>query len=84
MEELGTLQKTGKMKLSNEAKLASSILRKNIFTRIDLKMKNVDNGIVNVADKNKSYIIATLDREIQDKIKNQKIIIRGEKKLEIV
>jgi len=44
----------------------------------------VDNGIVNLAKKNKNYVIATLDREIKNKIKNPKIVIRGERNLEIV
>ncbi len=84
IEELENLSKKGNLKFRTEAKLALAILRRNIFTRIDLKMKNVDNGIVKLAEKNKSYIIATLDREIKNRTENQKLVIRGEKKLEII
>ena len=67
-----------------EAELALKILAKNVFKNVTLHGNNVDNGIVNLAKENKNYIIATLDKGIQGKIKNQKLIIRGEKKLEIV
>jgi len=67
-----------------EARLALTILEKNDFDKIDLKVKNVDNGIVKIAEKNKGYIIATLDREIKNKIKNQKLVIRGDRNLEII
>lgn len=67
-----------------EAKLALKILDNNEFKKITLKGKEVDNGIINMAEKNKGYVIATLDSEIKNKIKNQKLVIRGEKKLEIL
>jgi rRNA-processing protein FCF1 len=82
--ELEKISKKGNIKFSIESKLALTIIKKNIFTRIDLKMKNVDNGIVSLADRNKEYIVATLDRAIKNKLKNQKIVIRGQKNLEIV
>ncbi len=81
--ELEKISKKGNIRFGTEAKLALAIVKKNIFTRIDLKMKNVDNGIVSLAERNKDYIVATLDREIKNKLKNPKIIIRGEKNLEI-
>lgn len=84
IEELEKISKRENVKFSSEAKLALSLLKKNVFTRVDLKMKNVDNGIIKLAEKNKEYIVATLDREMKNKIKNRNIVIRGEKKLEIV
>ncbi len=65
-------------------KLSLELLKKNKFKKIDLKGKNVDKAIINFARKNPNVIIATLDREIKNKIKNPKLIIRGKKKLEII
>ncbi len=67
-----------------EARLALTLINKNDFDEIDLKLKNADNGIVNLAEKNRDYVIATLDREIKSRVKNPKLVIRGNKKLEIV
>jgi rRNA-processing protein FCF1 len=84
LDEVRTLSMTAKGKFKDDAKIALKLLEKNEYKRIDLYIKNVDNGIVKLAEKNKEYVIATLDQAIQHKIKNQKLIIRGEKKLEIV
>lgn len=54
------------------------------FEEISLKGKIVDNAIINYAKENPTVIIATLDRDIQKKIKNRKMIIRDRKKLEII
>ena len=70
--------------LKEEAKISLEILEKNLFKEIDIKKRYVDKGIVNYAKKNKDIIVATLDRELKNKIKNAKLIIRGKKKLEIV
>ena len=67
-----------------EAETALKIIEKNEFRKVTLHGKIVDNGIVKMAKENEGWIIATLDREIKNKIKNQKLTIRGEKKLEIV
>ena len=72
----------GLAKSKTESELALKILRK--VKIIDLKTKNTDKGIINYAKKNPKLIIATLDREIKKKIKNQKLIIRAKKKLEIL
>lgn len=66
-----------------EANLSLRILKQNKFKEINLNIKNVDNGIINLAKKNKEYIIATLDKEIKNRAQNQKLIIRG-KRLEII
>lgn len=81
--ELENLSETGNLKLREEAKLSLKLLKKNSFDKVDLKIKNVDNGIVKFAKEHEDYIIATLDKEIQKKIENQKLIIRGEKELEV-
>ncbi len=66
------------------AQLALNILEKNKFTLIKMPGKDADSAIINFARKNPKAIVATLDRELQKKIKNKKMIIRGRKKLEII
>jgi rRNA-processing protein FCF1 len=84
LDEVRNLSMTAKGKFKDEARVALKLLEQNEFKRIDLYIKNVDNGIVKLAKDNKTYIVATLDKEIQNQLKNRKLIIRGEKKLEIV
>jgi rRNA-processing protein FCF1 len=74
----------GKKSLQAEAKVALAVLEQNDFTKANLNSRNTDNGIVEFARKNRDFIIATLDKEIRNKIKNRKMVIRGEKKLEII
>ena len=57
---------------------------KNKFKRIFIAGKNTDNAIIKYARENPKLIVATLDRGIQRKVKNQKMIIRNKKKLEIM
>jgi rRNA-processing protein FCF1 len=70
----------GISKSKSEAELALKIINK--VKKIDLKTKNTDAGIIKYA-KNNKIIIATLDKEIKNKTKNQKLIIRGKNKIEI-
>ena len=79
---INEIEKISKSK--DYGKTALQILKKNRFNKIDLNEKNVDFGIVKYARKNPEIIVATLDTGIKRKIKNQKLIIRGKKKLEIV
>ncbi|MBU1129341.1 MAG: hypothetical protein KJ949_01795 [Nanoarchaeota archaeon] len=62
--------------------LALKILEKNKFKQIDLGLNYVDKGLVKHAKANPSAIIATLDKELKDKIQNKKMIIRERKRLE--
>ena len=52
------------------------------------KIYNIDcvEGLkqINYENKNPDILIATLDKQLSDKLKNGKIIIRGKKKLEII
>jgi len=75
---------SGVAKTKDYGKTALQILKKNKFNKINLKEKNVDFGIVKYAKKNPMIIVATLDAEIKRKTRNQKLIVRGKKKLEIV
>ena len=74
IDELKKLKQTSTLKL----------LEKNNFKEIILTEKNTDNSIINYARKNPDILIATLDKQLSNKLKNRKIIIRGKKKLEIV
>lgn len=74
ISELEKLKKTAALKL----------LEKNVFEKITLQGKNVDNAIVKFAKENPDIIIATLDQEMRRKIKNKKVTIRSKKIIEIV
>ncbi len=65
--------------------LALKLLEKNKskFKKIDLKSKNTDNGII-AYSKDHNVIVATLDRELKGKVKGQRMVIRGKKKLEVI
>jgi len=71
----------GIAKSKSEAELALKILKK--VKTIDLKTKNTDAGIIKYS-KNHKIVIATLDKDIKKKTKNQKLVIRGKSKLEIL
>jgi uncharacterized protein len=71
-------------RFKEEAGLALKMLEKNKFKKTGLDGKSVDFGIIKIAKENPELIIATLDREIKNKVKNQKLVIRGESKLELI
>jgi len=64
--------------------LALKLLEKNKFKKIDLGKGHTDKRIIKFAKENPKVIVATLDKEIKNKTKNQKLIIRGKKKLEVI
>jgi len=72
-----------KLKFKQEAKLAELILKKHDFESPILKGKTVDKSLINYAKQNPELIVATLDKEIQSKILNKKMIL-NRKKLEIL
>lgn len=72
-----------KLHFREDAKLALKIMQKNKFDIIEFEEKYVDKGIINFAKKNKEIMVATLDKDIQSKTSNKKIIIRQKKKLEL-
>ncbi len=73
-----------KLRFRDEASIALKILKKSAFTKIDLKNKYVDQGIVKFTEKDKTVIIATLDKKLQKRFQNSKLIIRNKKELEII
>lgn len=79
LNELKILEQRG----NSNARIAFKLLKEEKFKEVDLGDNKTDRAIVKFAKKNPSIIVATLDKEIQRKIKNRKLIIRGRKKLEI-
>ena len=82
------LKSKKKLHFREDAMLSLKILEKNkkFYRGIDVSKygRNTDKGIKNFSDKNKEIIIATLDRELKKKTKNQKMVIRGKKRLEVI
>jgi len=66
------------------SELALKIIDKNNFNLITSSGKDADNAIIAFSKKNPQAIVATLDKGLQKKIKNSKLVIRGKKKLEII
>jgi len=83
INELKTLKHRGKINLENQAHLALKLLRKKRFERIDLQDDKVDRAITRFAKNNKDVAIATLDKELKARFSNKKVVIRGQKMLEV-
>jgi len=66
------------------AQLALNIIQKHKFHLIKISGKNADAAIIKFSKENPEAVVATLDSGLKKKIKNQKMVIRGKKKIEIV
>ena len=66
------------------AQAALNILEFNKFKMVKVLGKDADAAIINLAKKDPSLIVATIDAGLKKKLKNRKMIIRGKKKLEII
>ena len=66
------------------AQLALDILGKNRFHLLRIPGKDADSAIIAFARKNPAAVVATLDRGLQKKIKNPKMVIRQKKKIEVI
>ena len=66
------------------AQVALNILEKHKFQLVKTHGKDADSAIIAFGKKNSEAIVATLDRALQKKIKNRKMIIRQRKKIEII
>jgi len=73
-----------KLRFKSEAKVALNLLKKKKLKKINLKSNYVDKGIIDYAKKHKNAVIATMDAGLKKKIKNQKLVVRAKKKLEIL
>jgi len=85
IEELERLkEKHDRRETRLEAEFALRLLKENDFKIIKLRQKFADRAIMFYARNNPEAIIATLDREIKDKTRNQKVVIKDRKKLEVI
>lgn len=68
-----------------EARVALNLLDRNRwnFEKIVLGKGYVDKKIINYAKENPELVVATLDREVKEKVKNKVMVIREKKRLEI-
>ncbi|OGJ12398.1 hypothetical protein A3K62_00750 [Candidatus Pacearchaeota archaeon RBG_16_35_8] len=66
------------------ADTALKILEINEFKIVKMAGKDGDEAILKIAKKDPDLIVATLDRDLQKKMRNRKMIIRGMKNLEIL
>ncbi len=85
LKEIEKIRDSGrKLHFRENAELALKILNKGGFKKIRLGTSDVDKGLMNLAEKNKDVIVATLDRQLKRKIKKPKLVIRNKKKLELI
>ncbi|MEM3113197.1 MAG: PIN domain-containing protein [Candidatus Pacearchaeota archaeon] len=82
MDELEKIKESKKatLKERESAELSLFLIKKGGYKNIVLGSKNVDYGIISYTIKNPDIIIATLDRELKEKIKSK---IKGVKFLTI-
>jgi len=66
------------------AKVAIQILENKEIKKINLEVNYVDEGIARFCEKNKEFILATLDEDLKDRVSNPKMIIRNRKSLELI
>ena len=85
LREIETISKSNKNSSRGEnAKLAMKIIKKGKYEKIKLPGKKVDESIIRLAKSDSEVVVATLDREIKNKIKNSKLVIRQRKRIEII
>lgn len=85
LREIETISKSNKNGSRGEnAKLAMKIIKKGKYEKIKLPGKRVDESIIRLAKSDSEIVVATLDREIKNKIKNSKLVIRQRKRIEII
>jgi len=66
------------------AQLALKVLEKHKFKLVKISGKDADAAIINFSRENPEAIVATLDFGLKKKVKNQKMVVRGKKKIEII
>ncbi len=67
-----------------EAETALKIINEYNFKKVSLGKGYVDNGIKKYLDEHKDVYLATLDKELQRRVLNRKIIIRNKKKIDVI
>ena len=71
---------------NNKARLSLGILNKNkkLFKVISIGKGHVDKKIIQYSKENPEIIVATLDKEIKNSIKNKKAVITEKKRISIL
>jgi len=77
LERLKVKTKKGRDKIACD--LALQLLESNNVEKIEVEGKSVDDGIINLANKNSKNIVATLDREMRGILGRVILISRGKK-----
>ncbi len=80
LHELGDLKKSKKKSIRRAAKIAIELIYHNNIEIIDSKGKNADEAIIKLS---KGNIIATLDKEIRDKVERV-ITVSKDKKFRLM
>lgn len=83
VNELKVLKSRKSQILQTNSKVALELLKKRKYEKIDLQDDKVDRAIVKFSKNNKEVAIATLDRDLRDKLKSRIVFIRGQKSLEV-
>ncbi len=77
-----------KYRFRQDAEVSLKVLEseKDNFTKIDLKKygKYTDSGIRNFANQHKEILVATMDQGLKRSVKNNKVVIRGTRRLQVV
>jgi len=85
IHELEKFSKSSKkLKEKTNAELALKIIKLNKPEQIVLTNNYVDKGIIDFTKANPEVHVATLDRGIKTKVRNNKIVIREKSRLEII
>lgn len=85
LREIETISKSNKnSSVRGNAKLALKVIEKGKFEKIKLQGKSVDESIIKLAKSDSEIVVATLDREIKNRIKNSKLVIRQKKRIEVI
>ena len=83
LKKLST-RKGEKIKDKLSAQVALEFLKILKIKKIKLKSKDVDDGIVSYLKEHKNIILATLDKQLKERVDNKILVIRGKKGLGII
>ena len=88
IQVLGELKKIieskKKSQFKENAELALKIIKKNKLEEVDIKYNYVDKGIIRYSRLHPEVVVATMDKELKNKLKSRKLIIRAMKRLELL
>ena len=83
LDELEKLEKSKKITVGKNVRIAKKIINFNKFESIELGNSYVDDGIIKFLKNKPEIILATIDKMLQNKVKNPILLIRKKTQLEI-